>query len=138
MPAVLLVGLMVAVGACSSGFEPLVVGQCLPRGAGVEGRRAAAPDIVACSRPHRYQVYARQNLDPPGTAWPGRKLVDLNALRLCALAVRSATGSPVSELPDGVTSVQVAPTEDSWKDGDREVECLFRFDRDTTDTLVRT
>lgn len=124
------------IAGCSSKFEPLEVGQCLPSGAGVEGRRADAPDLVPCSQPHRYEVYGRQDLDPPDEEWPGQDLVDVNAERLCALAVEEATGAPVDELPDGVKSVQVAPTEDSWSDGDREVECLFRFPDDTTDTLV--
>jgi len=40
-------------------------------------------------------------------------------------------------LPDGVLVVHVAPSESSWQDGDREVECLFRFGRDTVTTLVK-
>jgi hypothetical protein len=133
--ALVLAASAVAAG-CSSEFEPLETGQCLPAGAGVEGRRADAPDLVPCTQPHRYEVYARQDLDPPDDEWPGQDLVDVNAERLCALAVEEATGAPVDELPEGVKSVQIAPTEDSWSDGDREVECLFRFPEDTTDTLV--
>lgn len=126
-----------SVAGCG-GYQPLEVGQCLPEGAGVEGVRDAEPEVVRCTREHRYEVFARRDLDPPSDDWPGTDLVDLNARRLCGLAVEEATGRPVEELPDGVTVVRVAPTESSWADGDREVECLFRFPAPTTDTLVRS
>ena len=126
-----------AAAACGGpSFEPLEVGQCLPAGAGVEGRRVAAPDLVPCAQPHRYEVFARQDLEPPDDRWPGQDLIDLNAKRLCGLAVRGATGAGPERMPDGVKVVQVAPSRSSWSDGDREVECLFRFDEETIDTLV--
>jgi hypothetical protein len=127
---------VVAVSGCG-GYQALEVGQCLPEGAGVEGVREARPEIVRCSLEHRYEVFARRDLDPPSDDWPGTDLVDLNAERLCGLAVQGATGRPIDDLPDGVEVVRVAPTESSWADGDREVECLFRFPEPTTDTLVR-
>ena len=126
------------VGSASCGaYEPLEVGSCLPEGAGVEGVRDPRPATVRCDRPHRYEVFAREVLEPPSEDWPGTEVVDLNAKRLCALAVGRATGAPLAALPDGVEVVRVAPTESSWADGDREVECLFRFPAPTTDTLVR-
>lgn len=121
---------------CVSGYEALEVGQCLPVGAGVEGRRAQDPGVVPCSQPHRYEVYARRDLDPPTPQWPGEDLVVVNAKRLCGLAVRGAAGMDPGSLPDGVKVVHVAPSESSWADGDREVECLFRWDEATTSTLV--
>ena len=105
--------------------------------AGVVGGRVDAPPIVDCAEPHRYEVYARQDLEPPDDTWPGEELLDANARRLCGLAIREATGEPIEALPGGVTMVYIAPTEDSWRDGDREVECLFRHDEPTTATLRR-
>ena len=126
-----------ATSCSSSEYTPLEVGQCLPVDAGVEGRRVAAPPVVDCAEPHRYEVYARQDLEPPDDTWPGEELLDANARRLCGLAIRQATGAPIAALPEGVTMVYIAPTEDSWRDGDREVECLFRHDEVTTATLRR-
>lgn len=132
------VAVLVLVGSASCGtYEPLEVGSCLPEGAGVEGVRDPRPATVPCDRPHRYEVFAREALEPPSEGWPGTEVVDLNAKRLCALAVARATGAPIAALPDGVEVVRVAPTESSWADGDREVECLFRFPVPTTDTLVQ-
>lgn len=130
------VALLVVLAGCA-GYRELDAGQCLPDGAGVVGTRAQAPPTVPCSEPHRYEVFARRDLDPPSDRWPGDDLVELNARRLCGLAVRDATGSGAADLPDGVKVVQVRPTERSWRDGDREVECLFQWDRPTTDRLLR-
>ena len=127
---------LAAVGCTSSRWKDLEVGECLPAGAGVEGPRVPRPDVVPCSRPHRYEVFAVRDLDPPSRAWPGQETLDFNAERLCALAVRDATGLAVEELPDGVKSVQIAPIRSSWDEGNRTVECLFRHDEETTDTLV--
>lgn len=133
----LVVAAVLPAAACTDRYEPLDVGQCLPPGAPVIGRRAQAPDVVPCSQPHQYEVFARQDLEPPGPRWPGADLVELNAKRLCGIAIKGATGRQIRDLPDGVTVVQVRPTESSWRDGDREVECLFRWDEPTTRTLVR-
>lgn len=119
-----------------SRYEPIEVGSCLPSGTGVVGVRAQSPDTVPCTAEHRFQAYARRDLTPPGDEWPGAELVELNARRLCGVAVPDAAGVEPADLPDGVTIVQVAPTESSWRGGDREVECLFRWDADTRDTLV--
>ena len=117
-------------------YTPLEVGQCLPEGAGVEGRRVDRPEVVPCGEAHRYEVFARDDLEPPDDTWPGEDLVDANARRLCGLAIADATGHAIGDLPAGVKMVHVAPTEDSWADGDREVECLFRNDEPTTATLL--
>jgi hypothetical protein len=130
--------LLVLVGCSRSTYAELEVGQCLPADAGVEGRRVDRPPTVPCDEPHRYEVYARDDLEPPDDTWPGEELLDANARRLCGLAIPDATGRPIEELPDGVTMLYIAPTEDSWSDGDREVECLFRHDADTTATLRRS
>ncbi|MHB1137866.1 MAG: septum formation family protein [Microthrixaceae bacterium] len=126
------------VTACgSSTYTPLQVGQCLRADAGVEGRRVDEPPTVPCDEPHRYEVYARADLEPPDDAWPGEELLDANARRLCGLAIPDATGEPIRALPPGVTMLYIAPTESSWRDGDREVECLFRHEESTTATLRR-
>jgi hypothetical protein len=125
-------------GCAGSSYTPLEVGQCLPADAGVEGRRVDEPRVVPCSDEHRYEVFARDDLEPPDDRWPGEDLVDANARRLCGLAIPDATGRPIEELPEGVQMVHVAPTELSWSAGDREVECLFRSEESTTTTLLRS
>ncbi len=135
---VVAVGLLLVVApSCSyTGYDDLEMGQCLPSGAGVEGVRVAEPDIVPCSHPHLYEVYARGRLEPPTRAWPGQDELDVNAERVCALQVPDATGREIVDLPEGVRSVQVAPGREAWDAGERAVECLFRYPRTTTDTLV--
>lgn len=132
-----LAGALVGPACARDPYEPLEVGQCLPDGAGVEGRRLAAPELILCSEPHRYEVFARRDLEPPDNSWPGGELVEANAKRLCGLSMEDTTGLQPADLPDGVRMVFVAPTRSSWvEEGDREVECLFRFDEVTTSTLV--
>lgn len=125
-------------GACSDrDFVPLEVGQCLPDGANVEGERAQRLTIVNCAERHRYEVFAVERLDPPSEDWPGENLVTLNAENRCIGAIEAATGLKAKDTPDDVELVHVDPTEDSWRGGDRDVECLFRWDEPTTDTLVQ-
>lgn len=127
----------VLVGGCARGpFVPLQVGQCLPRGAGVEGQRAQSPTTVACDEPHRYQVFAIVTLEPPDDAWPGEDLITVNAENRCAAEIEAATGLDPRDTPTDVELVHVDPSVESWRKGDREVECLFRWDSETTDTLV--
>lgn len=124
--------------ACSRNFVPLEVGHCLPDGSGIEGRRAQAPTLVSCSRPHRYQVFTVETLTPPSNEWPGDDVVTANAEQLCVAAIRDATGLEPKDTPDDVELFHVDPTEGSWRAGDRDVECLFRWDNLTMDTLVKS
>lgn len=124
------------VGCGRGGFVALRTGQCLPVGAGVEGRRAQAPRTVDCSRPHRYQVYAIASLEPPSDDWPGEEIISANAEALCVEAIEAATGLDPTDTPDDVALLHIDPTESSWSDGDRDVECLFRWDQPTTRVLV--
>jgi hypothetical protein len=130
------VGLLLV--ACVPGrYDALEVGQCLPDAAGVEGVRDQDPDVVPCGRPHRYEVVAVFDLEPPGPEWPGADLVGVNARQLCAGEVLDALDVGVDDLPGGVQLVSIAPTETSWRDqGDRQVECLLRWPEVTTSTLV--
>ncbi|MGB6056655.1 MAG: hypothetical protein WBF71_00215, partial [Microthrixaceae bacterium] len=73
----------------------------------------------------------------PSDEWPGEKLLTLNAENRCVGAIEEATGLKPKDTPDDVELVHIDPTEDSWRGGDRDVECLFRWDEPTTDTLVQ-
>lgn len=124
---------------CSRGpYITLRPGQCLPDGAGVEGQRAQAPRTVDCSKPHRYQVFAVVPLTTPTDEWPGESMVSTNAEALCVDAIKAATGLDPADTPDDVELLHIDPTESSWRDGDRDVECLFRWDRSTTEVLFGT
>lgn len=122
---------------CSRGpYVALRPGQCLPDGAGVEGQRAQEPRTVDCSKPHRYQVFAVVALTPPSDEWPGEAMASANAEVLCVDAIKAATGLDPADTPDDVELLHIDPTESSWRDGDRDVECLFRWDSPTTEVLV--
>lgn len=138
LTVVLLVAFGATLGACSRNFVPLEVGQCLPDGSGIEGRRAQQPRTVPCSTAHRYQVFAVEKLEPPTNKWPGDEIVTLNAEQLCASAIKKATGLEPHEVPEDVELFHVDPTEGSWQGGDRDVECLFRWDVMSLETLVRS
>lgn len=117
-------------------YVPLKVGQCLPDGSDVEGRRAQDPRTVDCSEPHRYEVFAVVTLDPPSREWPGEEVVSANAEKLCVEAIPEATGLDPADTPDDVGLLHIDPTESSWRGGDRDVECLFRWDGRVTTTLT--
>lgn len=131
--------LVITCGSVGCGRGPFVAlrpGQCLPIGAGVEGQRAQAPRTVDCSKPHLYQVYAIVPLEPPSDDWPGEETVSVNAEALCVDSIEAATGLDPADTPDDVALLHIDPTESSWRDGDRDVECLFRWDHPTTQILV--
>lgn len=134
--ATMLVTTCVLVGCGRGPFVALRSGQCLPDGAGVEGRRAQAPRTVDCSKPHRYEVFAVVPLTPPTDEWPGEETVSVNAEALCVDSIEAATGLDPADTPDDVALLHIDPTESSWRDGDRDVECLFRWDHPTTQILV--
>jgi len=96
--------------------EDLQVGDC-PE-ALIEGNQPTV-DLVPCTQPHEAEVIATFNLE--GNAFPGEDEV-----------FRFAEGGCSKRIPDLLPAeapnyglFYLAPTADSWRQGDREVICLL-------------
>lgn len=93
----------------------LVLGTCLdelPPDGEVSRVRA-----VPCADEHHAQVVGRTDLGAD-EVWPGQDAVDRRVARVCT---PDALGP---DAPEGVRLVVWAPTEASWRDGDRTGLCL--------------
>jgi hypothetical protein len=118
-------------------FRPLRSGQCLPASAQVVGRREQQPPTVACSAPHRYEVYATPTLST-GDDWPGQDEVDAAAKQLCYDRFAPDTGHDPITLPDGVKELTIGPSQSGYtKSHDRRVECLVVLPKDRSGAFVR-
>lgn len=117
-------------------YRGLRVGECLPGGARVVGVREQSPPRVSCSERHRFEVYAVTSLT--GDRWPGQAEIDARSERLCVAALPERTPlSAQAALDSGVEVIYLTPSEDSWsRQGDREVECVLRFPKDRTASMV--
>jgi len=128
-----------AAGSCSRErpFRPLVVGQCLPGGADVVGRREAQPPVVPCTLPHRYEVYATPEV--PGGDWPGQSTVDATSKALCYAAFETGTGRDPRTIPDGVEVLTISPTRSGYEGErrDRSVECLVALPEDREGSFIQ-
>ena len=127
--ALVVVGAVSLAGCGRTPYRSLSVGECLPSSAEVVGRREPDPPRVPCDAEHRFEVYAVAELGLSGD-WPGADRVDGAAKDLCYERFERGTGRDPRTLPDGVLVLTIGPTEQSWKKGDRSVECLVRLRRD--------
>lgn len=93
----------------------LVLGSCLdalpPDG------EVARVRVVPCAQEHRAQVVARTDFGPQET-WPG---ADAAAARVASVCGPETLGPDV---PEDLVRVVWAPSEASWRDGDRTGLCL--------------
>jgi hypothetical protein len=130
--------LMAGASACGAQkYQMSKVGQCLPSSAQVVGVREAAPPLVPCSEPHRYEVYAVTQLDLGG-AWPGESTVDQAANEACQEALASGAEIDRNNPPPGVKILRIQPTENSWSEHlDRTVECMLRLPTDHKGPVMR-
>jgi hypothetical protein len=130
--------LVAGASACGTPeYQMSKVGQCLPSSAQVVGIREAAPPLVPCSEPHRYEVYAVTQLDLGG-AWPGESTVDDAANEACQQALASGAGIDRNDPPPGVKILRIQPTENSWTEHlDRTVECMLRLPSDHKGAVMR-
>lgn len=97
----------------------LVLGSCLdelPPDGEVDRVR-----VVPCADEHRAQVVARTDFGPDET-WPGADAATARVARVCG----PETLGP--DAPADVARVVWAPTEASWRDGDRTGLCLAASD----------
>ena len=82
---------------------------------------------------HRYEVFWVGPLD--GDRYPGEAALDALAARTCAQRFTPVVGIEIDAIPDGTQLLRLQPSEESWNDGDRDVECIVAFEADRAGRL---
>ncbi|MHA7279498.1 septum formation family protein [Arthrobacter sp. MDT2-2] len=96
----------------------LAAGECLADF--TEVTEDAVP--VDCSEPHNAQLLASEEY-PQDAEFPGREQLDLRAEAACATASDDVDPDVVTDDLQ-VTLLRATPTEGTWADGDRRVDCF--------------
>lgn len=109
-----------AVTAEATSIFQLSPGQCFDRPA-AEGLYEVA--VVPCEVSHDLEMYALFQLDDP--AWPGEDLVHQQADQGCREQFVSLTGTEPAQSDVGYT--MYTPSEGSWSEGDRQVQCALQL-----------
>lgn len=80
--------------------------------------------VIECDEPHQAEVVAVEDLEAASDdAFPGDEARDASAQELCTPIVESFLGGPLAE--SSLLLLWLAPTEETWADGDREVVCVI-------------
>ncbi|WP_354180020.1 septum formation family protein [Arthrobacter sp. UYP6] len=139
--AVLVVLLFTVLG--SSAKEPGVLdenvapidlesGSCLQDFTGVN----EPTTVVTCETPHNAQLVATDTY-PDSDSFPGTEALSARATEVCSQVRYSdtVTDNPDLELQEN----KVIPTQESWNDGDRRIDCFVvsSGDRDLTASLLQ-
>ena len=106
-----------------SAFD-LGVGDCfdVTESEGADGAVVETVTLVGCDEPHRAEVFAIERLDADDDEpFPGVEARDTDAMALCEPGFEEFVG--ISAAESELALVWLAPTEESWADGDREVTC---------------
>lgn len=103
----------------------LVTGHCLgelpPDGA------VGRVEVVPCDGEHAAEVISQYRF-PSDAVWPGQRQADARVARACELTP--------AEVEAGVRIVTWAPTERSWRDGDRTGLCVAHREGGLTGSLL--
>ena len=114
-----------------SGKVVLELGDCLDRAKLEDGDTKTDP-MVKCTKPHDLQVFSAFDID--GKDYPGAAAIVSDAATRCADSFTKFVG-----VDFGISTLDFIyyyPTETSWSDGDRTVDCaIFDPDGQTTGTL---
>jgi hypothetical protein len=108
----------------STSVDNLSIGDCFDDPGGNE---IASVDLIDCSEPHEYEIYALIQLSGNADEFPGDEALFDELADICFERFESYVAH------DYATSVYdfsgLTPLQDSWKSGDREGICLVhRFD----------
>ena len=120
-------------GAIREGGDVLVhdleVGDC------VNGLKEAevlvSVDAVACSEPHDAELYA--TVEVPDGPWPGVEELSLDAQQQCSDEM--AENFQAAYEDEGVELFFLHPTSASWREGDREIDCIALYTEPRTGSL---
>jgi hypothetical protein len=123
-------------------YSGILEGQCFDELPSTDQRPFAAL-VIACERPHRYEVYASFTYtDDSGhhvaasVAYPGENVVRTRAEALCYGAFQPWMGKEWTKSDYDIQSYWPSP--DSWTQRDRAVLCaVYRYDGKHTSGSVR-
>ena len=112
-------------GAISQGGDVMVhdlqVGDCM------NGLKEAdvvlTVDAVSCSEPHDAELYA--TVEVPDGDWPGINELSLPAEQRCPDEMAENFEAAYND--DGVGLFFLHPTSASWREGDREIDCIALY-----------
>ncbi|MFJ7751338.1 septum formation family protein [Arthrobacter sp. NPDC097144] len=92
--------------------------------------------VVTCETPHNAQLVATDSY-PDDDSFPGSEALSAKATEVCAQVQYSETMTANPDLQ--LQETKVVPTEDSWDDGDRRVDCFVvsSGDQDLTASLLQ-
>ena len=77
-------------------------------------------NAVACSEPHDAELYA--TVEVPAWDWPGIEELSLQAQQRCSDEM--AENFEAAYEDEGVELFFLHPTSASWREGDREIDCI--------------
>ena len=119
--AVIVIGMSVLAG-CSTTIDSLSVGDCF---SGPEASYTATEvsdvDVVECSEPHRYEIYAVKEMT--NSSFPGQSQAANMADDYCLSRFESFVGMEYDYSIYYLSSV--FPTSGSWSQGDRSIQCAL-------------
>ena len=125
--AVIVMGMSLLAG-CSTTIDSLSVGDCFngPE-ASYAGTEVSDVDVVDCSEPHRYEIYAAKEMT--NNSYPGQSQAGAMADDYCLSRFQSYVGM---EYTYSIYYISTAfPTSGSWSQGDRSIQCALGLDRGT-------
>lgn len=119
--AVIVMGMSVLAG-CSTTIDSLSVGDCFkgPEASYV-GIEVSDVDVVDCSEPHRYEIYAAKEMT--NNSFPGDNQAANMADDYCLSRFQSYVGLEYNYSIYYISSV--VPTSGSWSQGDRSIQCAL-------------
>jgi hypothetical protein len=105
--------------ACQGNVFQLKVGDCFN---GASTGNVADVTVVACSSPHDAEVFATVPYPNAPSDYPGSDVVKAIADDGCRTAFATFVGIGYDDSMYGLSYLQ--PTAESWKTGDRTIDCL--------------
>ena len=119
--AVIFMGMSVLAG-CSTTIDSLSVGDCFngPESSYV-GTEVSDVDVVDCSEPHRYEIYAAKEMT--NNSFPGENQAANMADDYCLSRFQSYVGMEYTYSIYYVSYVY--PSSGSWSQGDRSIQCAL-------------
>ena len=117
----IVIGMSVLAG-CSTTIDSLSVGDCF---SGPEASYTATEvsdvDVVECSEPHRYEIYAAKEMT--NSSFPGESQAANMADDYCLSRFESFVGMEYDYSIYYISSV--FPTSGAWSQGDRSIQCAL-------------
>ena len=119
--AVIVMGMSLLAG-CSTTIDSLSVGDCFngPE-ASYAGTEVSDVDVVDCSEPHRYEIYAAKEMT--NSSYPGQSQAGAMADDFCLSRFQSYVGMEYTYSIYYISSA--FPTSGSWSQGDRSIQCAL-------------